>query len=59
MQPLRKEEAFAGLERQAPNKSMDLTNSQDSFKTFAGLLLGTALGLYCWAALLLLFRWVF
>lgn len=59
MQPLRKEEAFASLDPRGPEDSMDFTESDSSLNTFGGLLLATALGLYSWAALLLILRWVF
>ena len=58
MQPLRKREALPGLDPQTPEDFGDMTDSESSFNTYGGLLLATALGLYCWAALLLLLRWL-
>jgi hypothetical protein len=58
MEPLRKEEAFAGLDSQTPADSAEVAESPDSLHTFAGLVLATALGLYSWAALLLFLRWI-
>jgi hypothetical protein len=58
MEPLRREEAFAGLDPQIPTDSAEVADSRDSLHTFAGLVLATALGLYSWAALLLFLRWI-
>ena len=59
MQPLRKDEVFAGLDPRGPEDSMELTTPETTFNTFGGLLLASALGLYTWAALLLALRWIF
>lgn len=58
MQPLRKEEALTGVDPRTLEDSTDVIEPDSSFKTFGGLLLATALGLYSWAALLLLLRWI-
>lgn len=37
---------------------MELAAPETTFNTFGGLLLASALGLYSWAAVLLLLRWI-
>lgn len=59
MQSLRKEEAHFAIEEPPIADSAEPTEAQASFNNFAGLLLGTALGLYSWMALLLLLHWIF
>jgi len=59
MQPLRKDEVFASLDPRGAEDSMGLATTETTFSTFGGLLLASALGLYSWAALLLLLRWIF